>query len=111
MEKTDSIKECKSNMHFDDEFPTPYTKVPVITRIIQNMYHISIYIGAAICLMGQVDALPWTPNLDEFLEHELGLIPPEENKEHHQHKTHEHDTKTLPNWLRDVMSEHADFTA
>ena len=72
------------------------------------MYYISIYVGAAICLMGQVDALPWTPNLDEFLEHELGLKVP---KEVHEHKTHKHDTKTLPNWLREVMAEHENLTA
>ena len=71
------------------------------------MYNISIYIGAAICLMGQVNAVPWTPNLDEFLEHELGLIPSEEMQ---QHETHQHDTKTIPNWLRDVMNQ-MDFTA
>ena len=57
--------------------------------------------------MGQVNAVPWTPNLDEFLEHELGLIPAEEMQ---QHKTHQHDTKTIPNWIRDVMNE-MDFTA
>ena len=71
------------------------------------MYNISIYIGAAICLMGQVNAVPWTPNLDEFLEHELGLIPSEDMK---PHKTHQHDTKTIPNWIRDVMNQ-MDFSA
>ena len=71
------------------------------------MYNISIYIGAAICLMGQVNAVPWTPNLDEFLEHELFHEPTEETQ---QHKTHQHDTKTIPNWLRDVMNE-MDFSA
>ena len=73
------------------------------------MNNISIYIGAVICLMGQVNALPWTPNLDEFLEHELSQTSREE---HQQHKTHTHDTsKTLPNWIKDVMNEHMDSTA